>query len=158
MQLEISKSGSKIMAKTGTLRKFSSSCLMLASWVGLSATAYANEFQLSFSVAAGATSIPITVPAYNTPVSVTCVQNTLGNRGVGEATVLRVNPPTALEWVGMDVANGGTPSIGFSSSAGAHIIYCDFAKLVDLQLASATQMQITNTDSATQTVVINFVY
>ena len=54
---------------------------------------------------------------------------------MGQATVLRVNPASFIEWVGMDVANGGTPSTGFSATAGTHIIYCDFSKEVDLQVA-----------------------
>jgi hypothetical protein len=146
------------MIKSTSLRKFASVCLTLGSIVGLSATAHANQFQLTLNVPAGGTSIPIAVPGINTPVSVTCVQNTAGNRGVGQATVLRVSPASFLEWVGMDVANAGVPSTGFTSTAGTHIIFCDFSKEVDLQVASATQMQVKNTNAVAQSVVINFVY
>jgi hypothetical protein len=140
------------------LRKISLVCLALGSMAGLSATASADEYQFDVSIPAGGTSNPIIVPAVNTPVSLTCVQNTEGFRGVGQATLLRVNPASFLEWVGMDVANGGTPSTGFSASPGTHIIYCDFSKEVDLQVASATQIQLKNTNSIAQTVVITWVY
>jgi hypothetical protein len=140
-----------------SLRKLSTLCLVAGTMV-MSAPAFANEFQLTLNVAAGATSVPIAVPGINTPVSVTCVQNSVGNRGVGQATILRVSPAAFLEWVGMDIANSGVPSTGFTSGAGAHIIFCDFSKLVDLQVASATQLQIKNTGAGTQSVVINFVY
>ncbi len=146
------------MKNSLSLSKLAALCLVAGS-VGVSASAQANEFQLSFAVNAGTTSIPFNVPASNTPVSVTCVQNSLGFRGVGQATVLRVNPPSFLEWVGMDVANAGVPSTGFSASAGTHIIFCDFVgKTVDLQVANATQMQVANTGGSNATVVINFVY
>jgi len=126
----------------------------------LAGPAAANEIQVDYSVAAGAKSAPIAIPASNTPVSVTCVQNAVGFRGVGQATILRAAspPPSFLEWVGMDIATSAVTS-GFSSTAGTHIIYCDYnGKTVDMQVESASQIQIVNTGASTATGVINFVW
>ena len=133
--------------------------LAFVSLAGVAAPASADQSHVKYSVPAGSTSKAIVVPAYNTPVTMTCVQNTSGFRGVGQATILRVLPPSFLEWVGTDIANGGTVSTGYSSSPGTHIIYCDYVgKTVDLQVNNATSIRIVNTNSSTATGVIQFVW
>ena len=127
------------------------------------ATALANQIQVVYSVAAGATSAPIAVPAINTPVSVTCVQNTDGFRGVGQMTLQRVYPTLNLKWIGIDIAlnagGGATSSGGNTTIAGTHMIYCDFVgSLVDIQVQSGTSIQVKNTSGTTATGVINFVW
>jgi hypothetical protein len=127
--------------------------------MGYTAPAAANEIQVDYNLAAGATSKPIAIPATNTPVSVTCVQNTVGFRGVGQATILRTaQAPQFLEWVGTDIATAAI-SANFSNTAGTHIIYCDYVgKTVDLQVQGASSIQIVNTGSSQATGVINFVW
>ncbi len=122
--------------------------------------AWASDKKVSYKVAAGATSAPILVPATDTPVSLTCVQNSVGFRGVGQATLLRVGAtlPQFLEWVGTDIATSAISS-GFGSNPGIHIIYCDYeGKTVDLQVKDANHIQIVNTSSVQATGVINFTW
>jgi hypothetical protein len=136
---------------------------LLASLCGLAAfatPAYASDKKVTYNLAAGAKSAPIAIPATDTPVSLTCVQNSVGFRGVGQATILRVGSvlPKFLEWVGTDIATSAVTS-GFSSIAGTHIIYCDYeGKTVDLQVEDANHIQIVNNNSSQATGVINFVW
>ncbi len=125
----------------------------------LAGPAMANQIQVTYSLDPGATSAPIAIPGGNTPVSTSCVQNAVGYRGVGQATILRVvtNAPFFLEWVGLDIASAAI-STGFSATPGTHIIYCDFSKLVDLQVESPNNIQIVNTSSIKMSGVINFVW
>ncbi len=140
-------------------RSFGLACLLGACAIGaLSAPAFASEKSFAYNVAAGATGKPIVVPAVNTPVSMTCTQNQVGFRGVGQATILRIGatPPQFLEWVGMDIATTAVTS-GFSASAGTHVVYCDYVgKTVDLQVRDQNSIQIQNTGSSTATGVITF--
>ncbi len=122
--------------------------------------ACASEKKATYSVAAGATGKPILVPATDTPISVTCVQNSVGFRGVGQATLLRVGstPPNFLEWVGTDIATS-TITSGFSATQGTHIIYCDYTgQTVGLQVQDANHIQVINTGGSTATGVINFTW
>ena len=125
-------------------------------------SAAANEIQVPFSLVAGATSGPINVPAINTPISVTCVQNAAGHRGAGQMTLLRVGPPSALVWVGFDWAsNNGvaaTASQGSSATPGTNMLWCDFNKFVGIEVQSATAIQVKNSLSGPATGVINFVW
>ena len=125
----------------------------------LAGPALGNQIQVTYNLAAGASSTPISIPAVNTPVSVTCTQNAVGFRGVGQATFLRTSAaPLFLEWVGTDIATAATTS-GFSSTQGTHVIYCDYAgKTVDMQVYNYGQIQIVNTSSSTANGVINFVW
>ncbi len=135
-------------------------------WLGLcclaalASPANASEKKVTYNLAAGATSPAIAVPAVDTPVSLTCVQNSVGFRGVGQATLLRVGPaaPKFLEWVGTDIATS-TITSGFSASAGTHIIYCDYTgKTVDLQVQDANHIVVVNTGSNSATGVITFIW
>jgi hypothetical protein len=137
--------------------------ILLAGMCGIAALvnpACASEKKGTYSVAAGATGKAILVPATDTPISVTCVQNAVGFRGVGQATLLRVGstPPNFLEWVGTDIATTAITS-GFSATAGTHIIYCDYVgKTVDLQVQDANHVQIVNTGGSNATGVITFTW
>src|SRR5450432_4208869 len=112
-------------------------CALMA----LSSAAWADQTHFDYNLAAGA-SIAVNVPATNTPISMTCSNNTNGNRGVGQATLLRVSPSAFLEWVGFDIASSGVASTGFSSGPGTHIIWCDFGQSVEIQVNSDTQILI----------------
>ena len=133
--------------------------VILAGCVG---AASANEYQVAYSLAPGTISNPINVPAVNTPITVTCAQNNGAFRGIGQMTLLRVGPPLFLEWVGIDTAtNQGATSVvthGFSGLGGIHMIYCDAASSVDIQVQSPTTIQVTNVNAAAASGVINFVW
>ncbi len=125
----------------------------------LAGPATAAEKKVAYNLAIGATSAAIKIPAADTPVSVTCTQNAVGFRGVGQATILKTSVvPKFLEWVGTDIAAGAVTS-GFSASAGTHIVYCDYVgKTVDMQVSDAGSIQIVNTSGTIATGVITFIW
>ncbi|MGO9740732.1 MAG: hypothetical protein ACLPN5_04325 [Roseiarcus sp.] len=139
-------------------RSVASLAVFLAVTASLAAPARADETQVTYTVAAGATSAPIAVPASNTPVSLTCVSNTAGYRGVGQATMLKVGPPAFLEWVGMDIATGAIAS-GYAGTAGTHVIYCSYTdEYVEIQVYSDTQIQVKNNGTVPVTGVISWLW
>ncbi|HEY2345436.1 MAG TPA: hypothetical protein VGH80_06060 [Xanthomonadaceae bacterium] len=132
--------------------------LAVCAFVALSPAAWADQSHHTYTVAAGGISAPIPVPGTNTPVSVTCSNNTSGYRGVGQATILRVLPDAFLEWVGTDIATSVISS-GYTNSNGTHIIYCSYVdKYVEIQVNSASQIQVKNNGSTSMTGVIDFVW
>jgi len=112
---------------------------------------------LTVTVPASSTSSPITIPVANKPVQIIIANESVGNRGIAQVTIQRVNPDSFLEWVGMDIATGSI-SDNYSSTAGTHIIYADYDSAVDVQVHSATQIQLVNTYGASQKVVISMIY
>jgi hypothetical protein len=143
---------SKIKSR-GIAKVLLAGCAFLA----FSSAAWADQTHVSYNVAAGGT-LTVNIPATNTPVSFTCSNNTSGDRGVGQATILRVLPQSFLEWVSMDVATSAVSS-GFTGTAGTHIVYCDYiGKQVDVQVLSDVAVQIKNTSSAAAAGEINFVW
>ena len=121
----------------------------------------ADQIQAVYNLAPGASSAQIIVPAINRPVSVTCSQNNGAFRGIGQMTLLRVAPAAFLEWVGIDTATNQAVShvsADFSTIAGTHMIYCDSASSVDIQVFSAAAIQVKNTNAAAASGVINFVW
>jgi hypothetical protein len=120
------------------------------------ASAFADQSHFSYTLGVGATRI-IAVPEVNTPIQLSCTQNQAGNVGVGEATIIRANADGYLHWVGIDFYEG-TISRGYSSTSGAHIIYCDSSSYVDIAVLSATQIQVRNNGTSTQTGVVMLVY
>jgi hypothetical protein len=131
--------------------------LALTAIVGFTVAAQANEIHSSYSLANGATSAPILIPAQNTPVSVTCTLNSLGKRGVGQATMLRVNG-FGLEWVGTDLATKITVA-GDSTTTGTHIIWCSFLdNQVDIQVHDSTSIQVHNASGSQATGVLTLIW
>ncbi|HKB89983.1 MAG TPA: hypothetical protein VKC60_05635, partial [Opitutaceae bacterium] len=67
-------------------------------------------------------------------------------RGVGQVTMLHV-PGSFLEWVGLEGPNSVAPSTitsGFSGTVGTHIVFLDFAQLVDIQVGSPDAFRVHN--------------
>ena len=112
---------------------------------------------LSVIVPASSTSNPITLPVANKPILMIITNETVGNRGIAQVTIQRVNPVPFLEWVGMDIYTGAI-SDSFSGTAGTHIIYADYGGGVDVQVHSATQIQLVNSYSSAEKVVISMIY
>jgi hypothetical protein len=134
-------------------------CLVLSAFAtlaGLSETARANETQVNYRLAAHEISHPIAVPGANTPMSLTCAQ-TMPNPGVGQATLLRGNALNSLFWVGMDLATGAISS-NASGTANTHIIWCDQAGSVAIEVYDSLHIQVNNYSSVTADGVINFVW
>jgi len=127
---------------------------------GTSSTTISYQ-QLEFTIQPGSTRPPIPVPAVNQPIHMMVAMTTAENRGVGEVTLLRTprnaNPMNEFLGVGLDIESNvvgacglvaGRPiSAGYSSTAGTHIIYADYCGNVDVQFASAKQIQIYNNAS-----------
>jgi hypothetical protein len=122
----------------------------------LAGSALADQTHVTYTLAAGASKV-IPVPAVNTPVQMSCTQNTVGTVGEGQATVIRSTTDNLLDWVGFDYYSAAITR-GFSASAGTHMIYCDFDGGVDIEVANASEIQVTNKSSGTQTGVVMFVF
>jgi hypothetical protein len=126
--------------------------LMLAALVGTLTVSVAvqttqvittpNATFISYNLAAGAITGPIT-PVANQAVLVMGVQNTLGTRGVGQVTLLRV-PSSFLEWVGLESPTPAAITSGFSGAAGTHIVFLDFAHQVDIEVNTTDTFRIHN--------------
>jgi hypothetical protein len=117
---------------------------------------YPQKLQVAFDLAAGAVSAPIAVPP-NVPVSVTGVVVTAGVRGVGQASLLAV-PDNFITWVGLDSTAAGAITQGWNATQGVHIVYLDFAHLVDVEVDSATTIRIHNEGPAQRTGVVTLIW
>lgn len=122
----------------------------------LTTSAFADQSHVTYNLGVGATKA-IVLPDVNTPIQVSCTQNQAGNVGVGQATMIRASTDGYVHWVGIDFYES-TISRGYSNLSGAHIIYCDASSYVDIAVLSATQIQVRNNGTGTQTGVVMLVY
>jgi hypothetical protein len=133
--------------------------LMLAALVGTLTVAVAvqttqvittpNATFISYNLAAGANTGAIT-PVASQAVLVMGVQNTLGFRGVGHVTLLRV-PSSFLEWVGLESPTPAAITSGFSGTPGTHIVYLDFSHQVDIEVNTTDSFRIHNGSTGQRT-------
>ena len=135
------------------------SALLLAVVMGtyLSGSAFADQTHVAVTIPAGGKSALIGVPIVDHPVMMSCAQTVAGNVGEGQATIIRSTTDGLLDWSGFDYFTNAV-SHGFTSLNGTHMIYCDFSGVVDIEVGSATQIQIGNRGSTPQSVVIMFVF
>jgi hypothetical protein len=82
-----------------------------------------NATTLSYNLGAGGFSGAITPPS-NIPVLVMGVCTSVGVRGVGHVTLLRI-PGSFVEWVGLNSTAGASIAQGFSGVVGTHIVFLD---------------------------------
>ena len=127
------------------------------------APARADQIHVPFTLAPNGTSAPITVPAVNTPISVSCATTTPGNQFIAQVTLLRGGAPSVLQWLGYDgetftVNSNLVVKQGSSAVAGTVMVECDFAFLVFLEVQSGTAVQMKSNLGTTQTGVLNFVW
>ena len=115
-----------------------------------------NETFFTYNLAAGASSAAIT-PIANAPVLVQGVQTTLGYRGVGHVSLLRV-PSSFLEWTGIESPAAAAITSGFSGTKGTHILYLDYSHLVDLQVDTTDSFVIHNGNSIAQTGIVTLIW
>jgi hypothetical protein len=86
---------------------------------------------------------PVITPVPNQAVHVMCTQTTVGFRGVGHVTLLRIIG-SFVEWVGLESPSAAAITSGFSGATGTHVLYCDFAHSVDLQVLAPDLLRLHN--------------
>ncbi len=87
------------------------------------------------------------------------IQTVVGNRGVGQVTLLvPASAPQFIEWTGVESPAGAAITSGFSAAAGTHIVYLDFAHTVDLEVHSATAVRVHNSGGGAATGSVTFVW
>ncbi len=118
-----------------------------------------NAVFVSFSLAPGANSAAIT-PATSKSVLVMGCGTLNGDIGVGQVSLQHV-PGNFMLWVGLEsttsMASAGITQ-GFSGAAGAHIVYIDFAHVVDIQVASPDTIRVHNSGAGTETGNVTLVW
>jgi hypothetical protein len=88
------------------------------------------------------------------------VNRTIGNRGVGQATLLSsALVPLFIEWTGVESPAAAVITSGFSGVQGTHILFIDFAHTVDIEVGpGANTIQLHNTNAVAQTGQIKLIY
>ena len=158
MQFNNKRNPNKMKAITMQIQKFSRPGVILMATVVAIITSIvaANATQtittpnaafVSYSLAPGANSAPIT-PATNRSVLVMGCCTTSGATSIGQVSLLHI-PSTLIEWVGLESPASATITSGYSSTAGTHIVYIDYAHLLDIQVASKDTIFVHNGYSAT---------
>jgi hypothetical protein len=115
-----------------------------------------NAAFISYNLAPGAITGPI-APVANQAVAVTGVQTTLGYRGVGQVTLLRV-PGSFLEWVGLESPSAAAITSGFSGTPGTHIVYLDFSHQVDIEVNTTDTFRIHNGSTGQRTGNVSLIW
>ena len=105
-----------------------------------------NAAFISYSLAAGANSAPIT-PATNKSVLVMGCCTTAGAVATGHVSLI-VSPGFAIEWVGLQ--RDATITAGSATAGGTHIVSISLQSNVDIQSASATTILIHNGATGTR--------
>ena len=114
-----------------------------------------NAAFISYNLAAGANSAAIT-PATNRSVSVMGCCTTLGDRSIGQVSLLHI-PSGGITWPGLESYNLGVDTMGNSNTAGPHMVYIDLFDVVDIQVASADTIRDHNgSDAAKASIVTHF--
>jgi hypothetical protein len=109
-----------------------------------------NASTISYNLAPGANSGAI-APATSRGVILVGTQLEVGNRGVGQATILvPAVAPQFIEWVGLESPSAAAITSGFSSTPGTHIVYLDFVHTVDVEVNSATTIRVHNGNAGIQ--------
>jgi len=118
-----------------------------------------NGGYFSFSLAAGASTAPVTLPV-NIPWHVTGAVTSTNNEGIGEVEMLSSVSGTIplLEWVGLNSANTGTVTFGDSAYGANPVVQIDFSGAVTLVASSSTNsFVVTNSSSSTQTGYVSWI-
>jgi hypothetical protein len=149
--------GNQMNSATKPFRICRAQIALAATLTCLAGAALADQTHVSYSLAVGATKA-IVLPAANTPIQVSCSQNNQGNVGVGQATINRSSTFDGLVWASFDVATEGQVTVGDSATAGTHIVWCDAYGGIDIEVLSATEIEVKNGSPATASGVVMFVY
>jgi hypothetical protein len=118
----------------------------------------ASAITVSYNLVAGGATGPISLPL-GIPVQVIGVQTAIGNRGVGQVSMLSPRvAPNFIEWVGLESTTGAAITQGFSAVLGTHIVFIDFAHTVDIEVAGPTTIRIHNSNGAAQTGTVTLIW
>jgi hypothetical protein len=121
---------------------------------------YPRKMQITYSLAAGAVSAPIVLPT-DVPVSLTAANTFTGSRGVGFATLYSPSSGTRIvEWTGQNSPGTGTGAneAGYEFTQGTHIIFIDFAALVDIEVNDGTSIRVHNSSPGPTTGVVTLTW
>jgi hypothetical protein len=104
-------------------------------------------------------SFNVGVPALDRPVFLMGVCTTVGDRGIGQVSILRATAaPGFLMWTGLESATPSGVTSGFSATPGTHIVYFDFAHTIDVQVLTATAFRVHNTGTSLKTGAITMIW
>jgi hypothetical protein len=109
-----------------------------------------NAAFISYSLAQGANSAPITPATSRSVLIMGCCTHTL-DFGVGQVTLLHHPTNAGMQWVGLESYGSAAITQGATSLAGIHIVYIDFNHVVDIRTASADTIVVHNGQSLTVT-------
>jgi hypothetical protein len=115
-----------------------------------------NAAFISYNLAPGGITGAIT-PVANQAVAVMGVQTTLGYRGVGQVTLLRI-PGSFLEWVGLESPSAAAITSGFSGTPGTHIVYLDFSHQVDIEVNTTDTFRVHNGSTGQRTGNVSLIW
>lgn len=105
-------------------------------------TTTANAAIVGYNLGSGANSGAIVPPASQSVLVMGCC-NTVGFRGVGQVSLLRV-PGSFLEWVGLNSTSGAAITQGFSGTAGTDILFIDFSHQVVIEVNTTDSFRVHN--------------
>ena len=122
-----------------------------------------NAITYPYSIAAGgAFNVGVPIGAYDRPMILMGTCTTVGERGVGQVTMLRpLAAPTFLEWTGLEspsIAGTATITSGYSDILGTHIVYLDYGNHVDIEVFSGSVFRVHNESSGTRTGNITMIW
>ena len=111
-----------------------------------------NAAFISFSLAPGANSAPITPATNRSVLLMFCSTGNPGlvgqGTGVGQVSLLHI-PTWFIQWFGFESTSVPTITTGLGGLVGRHIVWLDGAQRVDIQVASADTILIHNGNSVT---------
>ena len=114
-----------------------------------------SAFSFSYSLGPGGVTGCI-FPPVGIPVQVIGVDTTLGDRGVGEVSMLHVTSGFAfLEWVGLDSPSAAAITSGFDGPVGGKIVFLDFVHTNQIEVCSADTFRVHNKSGTTHTGVVD---
>lgn len=123
---------------------------------------YPRKLTIPFSLAAGGVSDAIPIPP-DVAVSLAGVTNTLGESGVGQATLFSPSiAPNFVEWTGQNspsiAASRGENVFGYSPTIGTHIVLIDYGAMVDVEVHDAYSIQVHNKSAGPRTGFITLIW
>jgi hypothetical protein len=119
-----------------------------------------NASLISYSFA-GNGELAIFLPVRNQPIHVMANCTTVGVRGIAFAEVMAVSvSPAFLEWTGQNSpgAGGGSNSSGFSATNEALIAEVDFGGGVELEVANASTMALSNESGGARAGLVTMIW
>jgi hypothetical protein len=115
-------------------------------------TPHAAKF--TYSLSPGSASSAVLIPGANQPTLVMGDQLTVGYRGIGQVSLLRVQGQF-LEWVGLESPYSAAVTSGYGSTFGQHIVYIDWVHNVDIEVVDADHIRVHNSSTSTITATGN---